>query len=185
MVAHPSLAGINSGSGLSGSTDWHNGPRARLYMATPKDADDKAIGADLHTVTVMKSQFSAAAGTVYQLRRENGAFTYLGKEGGGGTLYDRAAADAKAERTFLTLLQRFEEQGRHVSPRPSASFAPAVFEREADADGVTKKAFARAMSKLLNETKIHIGETEGPPSKRYQKLTPGPKPKATEAPSDG
>jgi hypothetical protein len=32
LIAHPSLTGMNTGSGLFGSTDWHNGPRARLYF---------------------------------------------------------------------------------------------------------------------------------------------------------
>src|SRR5262249_51480876 len=32
LVAHPSLQGITSGSGLSGSTAWHNSVRARLYF---------------------------------------------------------------------------------------------------------------------------------------------------------
>ena len=31
-VGHPSLAGITSKSGLSGSTQWHNSVRARAYM---------------------------------------------------------------------------------------------------------------------------------------------------------
>jgi hypothetical protein len=57
---------------------------------------------------------------------------------------DRAASAAKAEIVFLALLQGFEEQGRSVSPNPSNSYAPVVFEREADADGVSKAALGRA-----------------------------------------
>jgi RecA-family ATPase len=34
VCSHPSLTGINSGSGLSGSTAWHNSVRARIYMKT-------------------------------------------------------------------------------------------------------------------------------------------------------
>ena len=41
LIAHPSLTGMDTGSGLSGSTDWHNGPRARLYFQRPKDKDGK------------------------------------------------------------------------------------------------------------------------------------------------
>jgi len=50
LVAHPSVSGMTSASGLSGSTDWHNGPRARHYLAKPDDKDDK------RTLTVMKVQ---------------------------------------------------------------------------------------------------------------------------------
>ena len=124
----------------------------------------------------MKVQW-AQEGTVFRLRRQDGAFVYESKEGGAdGAIYDRAAATAKAERVFLTLLQNYEEQGRRVSPNASASFAPAVFEREADAEGVTKRAFALAMSKLLKDNLIHI-QTDGSPARRRERLAPGPKPK--------
>jgi RecA-family ATPase len=172
LVAHPSLAGINSGSGLSGSTDWHNGPRARLYLARPKDG--KALDGELRTLTVMKVQW-AQEGTVFRLRRRDGAFVYEGREGGGNSPYDRAAAIAKAESIFLSLLQAYEDQGRRVSPNTSSSYAPALFERDPDADGVTKNAFARAMSKLLKANRIHI-ENVGPKSRQRDKLTPGPDP---------
>ena len=172
LIAHPSLSGMNTGSGLSGSTDWHNGPRARAYFERPKDKDDKAFDADLRTFTVKKIQY-AREGTVFRLRRKAGFFVYEGREG--GSTFDRAATAAKAETVFLALLQAFEDQGRSVSSNPSNSYAPGVFEREADADGVSKAALNRAMSKLLKANRIHI-ETIGPASKQHKKLTPGPAP---------
>src|SRR5262249_54031770 len=32
LLSHPSLEGLKSGSGISGSTQWHNAFRARFYM---------------------------------------------------------------------------------------------------------------------------------------------------------
>src|SRR6516165_6940875 len=32
LISHPSLTGINTDSGLSGTTQWHNAVRARFYM---------------------------------------------------------------------------------------------------------------------------------------------------------
>jgi len=32
LLAHPSLSGLNSGSGTSGSTGWNNSVRSRLYF---------------------------------------------------------------------------------------------------------------------------------------------------------
>lgn len=175
LVAHPSLAGINSGSGLSGSTDWHNGPRARLYLARPKDGDGKkALNPDVRTLTVMKVQW-AQEGTVFRLRRQEGAFVYEAREGGANSPYDEAAATAKAERIFLELLQTYEQQGRRVSSTPGSNYAPSVFAGDEEADGVTNKAFARAMNKLFKANRIHI-EQSGPPSKRRAQLTPGPDP---------
>jgi RecA-family ATPase len=174
LIAHPSLAGMNTGSGLSGSTDWHNGPRGRLYFEEPTDKDGKTLDADLRTVTVMKIQY-AREGTVFRLRRKTGFFVYEGRDG--GSTFDRAASAAKAETVFLALLQAFEEQGRSVSPNPSNSYAPGVFAQEADADGVSKAALRRAMSKLLKDGRIHIAPV-GPPSKKSKKLTSGPAPTA-------
>ena len=40
--SHPSLTGLKSGSGLSGSTQWHNSVRARAYFRRPKaNGDDE------------------------------------------------------------------------------------------------------------------------------------------------
>ena len=36
LLSHPSLTGINTGTGISGSTAWHNSVRARMYMTAPK-----------------------------------------------------------------------------------------------------------------------------------------------------
>jgi RecA-family ATPase len=182
LIAHPSLTGMNTGSGLSGSTDWHNGPRARLYFERPKDKDEgKTFDDDLRILTVKKVQY-AREGTVFRVRRKAGFFVYEGREG--GSTFDRAASVAKAETVFLMLLQAFEDQGRSVSPNPSNSYAPAVFEREADADGVSKAALARAMSKLLKTDRIHI-EIFGPPSRERRKLALGPAPTKTTEGSTG
>jgi RecA-family ATPase len=180
LIAHPSLTGMATGSGLSGSTDWHNGPRARLYFERPKDKEGGRFDDDLRTLTVKKVQY-AREGTVFRLRRTAGFFVYEGRDG--GSTFDRAASVAKAETVFLALLQAFEEQGRSVSPNPSNSYAPAVFEREPDADGVSKAALARAMSKLLKADRIHI-ESFGPPSRERRKLALGPDPTKLTAEAD-
>ena len=75
---------------------------------------------------------------MFRLRRKAGFFVYEGKEGGGG-VYDRAAAAAKAETVFLALLQSYDDQGRRVSPNPGNSYAPTVFAEDDDAEGVTTR----------------------------------------------
>ena len=44
MSAHPSLQGIASKSGLSGSTQWHNSVRARAYLRGPNDKENGERG---------------------------------------------------------------------------------------------------------------------------------------------
>jgi RecA-family ATPase len=177
LIEHPSLVGMNTGSGLSGSSDWHNGPRARLYLEQPKDKDDKTIDKDARTLTVTKAQYSSAEGTVFRLRRKSGYFVYEGRDGGSAP-YDKAAATAKAERVFLALLQTYCGQGRDVSPNPSRSYAPTLFEKDDDAEGVKNAGLKRAMDHLLKANRIHI-RTSGPPSKQRKILAPGPDPAKT------
>jgi hypothetical protein len=43
LLAHPSLSGLASGSGLSGSTAWENSVRARSYLSREEDSDDIRI----------------------------------------------------------------------------------------------------------------------------------------------
>jgi RecA-family ATPase len=177
LIAHPSLTGMNTGTGLSGSTDWHNGPRARLYFQQPKDKEGKTIDGDARTLTVKKIQY-ARSGTVFRLRRRDGVFVYEGKEGGASS-FDRAASAAKSETVFLALLRSYEEQGCRVSPSPGANYAPVVFEREDDAEGITKIAFASAMGRLLKTNRIHV-ERVGTPSRQREKLTLGPAPEVNQ-----
>ena len=44
LISHPSLTGINSDSGLSGSTQWHNAVRARSYLKGIKPEFWRAAG---------------------------------------------------------------------------------------------------------------------------------------------
>jgi RecA-family ATPase len=182
LVEHPSVSGMTSGSGLSGVTDWHNGPRGRLYLEKPADKDPTA-DRDLRLLTVTKAQFSNAEDTVYRLRRKPGHFVYEGREGGGAP-YDKAAASTKAERVFVSLLTAYDEQGRSLSSKPGPNYAPTIFEGSDDAEGIKKTAFRRAMDRLFKAGRIHV-ETTGPRSKRRECLKPGPDPAKTTANHEG
>lgn len=39
LIGHPSVDGMKSQRGYSGSTHWNNGPRSRLYLTTPDAAN--------------------------------------------------------------------------------------------------------------------------------------------------
>jgi RecA-family ATPase len=41
LLSHPSLTGLNSGTGTSGSTAWSNSVRSRLYLQAAKDDPDR------------------------------------------------------------------------------------------------------------------------------------------------
>jgi RecA-family ATPase len=168
LVAHPSLFGMATGSGTSGSTAWSNSVRSRLYLEIIKGEDGREIDADLRVLRVMKANY-ARAGHEVRLRWRDGCFILEGSAGG----FDKLVADTNAENVFLHLLAAFTAQGRDVSPNVSNTYAPAVFEKHPDGRRVNKKQFASAMERLLTAKRICV-EPVGPPSRRYSRLLIAP-----------
>jgi RecA-family ATPase len=151
VAVHPSVYGMSSGTGTSGSTAWSNSVRARLYLETIKGDDGREIDAALRVLRLKKSNYGPP-GLDLRLRWANGVFLLDGPSSG----LDKLAADAKAERIFLDLLTTLSGQGRDVSPHPSPSYAPAVFAELPGAEGLTKKALKSAMERLLAAKRIRV-----------------------------
>lgn len=169
MCSHPSLTGISSGSGLSGSTGWHNSVRARMYLLPATTERGEEPDPELRELQFLKNNYGPKAQKIL-LRWKDGVFV---PDQAMGSL-DKMAADQKAERIFLNILGKFNEQLRNASPNPSKTYAPTVFADQDEAEGIKAKAFERAMSRLLTADKIHIAE-EGPRSHRRKRLAVGPK----------
>ena len=75
LLAHPSLSGLASGSGMSGSTAWENSVRARAYLARQEDSDDIRI------LSRKKSNYSDISGNNdIQLIWENGVLAIPASE---------------------------------------------------------------------------------------------------------
>ena len=55
VLAHPSVAGVASGTGMSGSTAWENSARARAYFSRDPDGDNA-----IRTLSRMKSNYSVS-----------------------------------------------------------------------------------------------------------------------------
>lgn len=168
LIAHPSLAGMSTGSGSSGSTAWNNSVPSRLYLERVKGDDGRDIDPDLRVLRVKKANYGPA-GIELRLRWRNGAFILDGHAGG----FDKLAADARAEHVFLGLLAAFTAQGRDVSSKTSNAYAPAVFARHPNAEGIGKQAFAHAMERLLATERVHV-EHIGPTSRRTSRIAIGP-----------
>jgi RecA-family ATPase len=153
LLSHPSLTGISTGTGLSGSTAWHNSVRARIYMTSVDGSDE-----DLRELQFLKNQYGKKDNRVL-VRYQNGVFV---PDGGKSTI-QRAAEDAKVDQAFLHCLDVKTAQGVPVSSRPSRSGAAQVFAQMPEANGIKVKAFAEAQERLLSAGKIKV-EPFGPPS---------------------
>lgn len=155
LLAHPSLTGLNTGTGTSGSTAWSNSVRSRLYLRRVKD-DRYEADPDARILETMKANYGRTG--------EEIGLTWMG----GIFVPDaptREERNSKAERVFLSLLAELAKQGRKVSPKASSMYAPKVFAGLPGSEGVSKRAFKTAMEELLSNGTIRV-EEEGPPSKR-------------------
>lgn len=162
VLAHPSLTGLSSGSGLSGSTAWSNSVRSRLFLERIVE-NGYEPDPDRRRLVVKKNNY-ARTGTEIAVRWQSGAFVAEGAQNG-GTMLDRLAANAKGERIFLALLGAFSAEGRHVNATPGVNYAPATFARDPRAEGLTKRALETAMGALFASGRIRV-EGHGRPSKR-------------------
>jgi RecA-family ATPase len=170
VLSHPSLSGINSGSGISGSTAWHGAFRFRQYLTSVKSDPGEQPDSDLRQLEFKKNQYGPIGESVV-LRYQRGLFL---PEGGVASL-DKFAREQKAEEIFLALLVRYDREGRNVSDKPtSPTYAPAAFRREKEASGFRKEALADAMRRLFAAGKIHI-ESYGKPSRPYSRIRIGRK----------
>jgi RecA-family ATPase len=166
-IAHPSLSGMNSGSGTSGSTGWSNSVRSRLYFDRVKDAEG-SVEPGLCQLTLKKANY-AQEGQTFLVRWKAGVYV---PEQGVSSL-DKASVEQRAQEIFLTLLTKVSNQNQEVSPNKSPSYAPAKFFKMKEAAGLKKPQLERAMQELLDDNRIHI-EVSGPPSKRRSRLCIGP-----------
>lgn len=167
VLGHPSLGGMASGAGTSGSTGWNNSVRSRLYFKRVLDEDGTEADPDLRLLSLKKANYSRN-GMEFQLRWQDGVFVRLDEPG--LSAMSNLAAQARAERVFLELLDAYSDEGRTVSASPSANYAPSVFAKDGRAGGITKRGFVTAMNFLFQSRHIVVEEF-GPPSRRLKKLS--------------
>jgi RecA-family ATPase len=165
-VSHPSLTGINSGSGTSGTTGWHNSVRSRLYFKTANDAGEDAPETGVRELIIKKNNYGPNGETI-RLYYEGGVFKPVSSP----SSIERAAAEQKAEQVFMSLFDRLTGQGRTFSPSKNSpgNYPPRVFADHLDGKGIGIKAFEGALQRLLDAGTIRI-ETVGPNSKSRQQL---------------
>jgi RecA-family ATPase len=167
LISHPSLAGINTETGLSGTTQWHNSVRARYFMRGVKPEAGEPLDTDLREIVFKKNNYGSISETI-MLRWNNGLFLPVSD-----AIADRAAKEATAQEIFLDLLKLFRAQKRFVSDKPGPNFAPAMFVQEDKARnaGLTKRDLTRAMQQLFARNAI-ANEDCGRPSRPSYQIVP-------------
>jgi RecA-family ATPase len=164
LVTHPSLTGLTSGTGTSGSTAWNNSVRSRLYFAGAKPRDGDETDSDVRELKVMKSNYGPP-GEVVRLRWQSGVFV---PEGGIAPV-QQAAAEADADRTYLDCLDAATGQGMVAYPLPGRGYAPKMFAGMPQACGLSWRALDAAQRRLLASGRIWA-EPFGPPSRGARRI---------------
>jgi RecA-family ATPase len=162
VLSHPSLQGISSGTGISGSTAWHGAFRFRQYLTAAKPDDGEQPDDNLRQLEFKKNQYGPKAETVV-VRYRQGLFLPVP----GVSSLEKVAQEQGDDERFLAALGQAEQQGRHVSDSINANnYAPASFSKTT---GIPKARLTAAMERLFATGKIHM-VTYGPPSKGHRKL---------------
>jgi RecA-family ATPase len=168
ILAHPSNAGMATGSGLSGSTGWHNKVRSRLYMRSPTTAKGEEIDSDVREIQFLKNNYGRQGDSI-QIRWEGGVFVPESAPAS----FERIARDRDDDHRFLDLLAKYEGQGRKLSHKAAAKdYAPRVFAAERGSIGI--KRFEQAMERLFERTEIHVA-AHGPASRGWSHIARGAK----------
>ncbi len=163
LLSHPSVAGMASGVGTSGSTGWNNSVRSRLYLSRVVGENGYEPNPDARILTTKKSNYGRAGGEIH-LHWHDGQFAACNLPKG-------EEHNAKAESVFLKLLEEVIAQGRRVNASGGQTYAPRVFADHPQCEGITKRGFRSAMEKLFAAGKIRSIDT-GPPSKRRSQIVP-------------
>jgi RecA-family ATPase len=165
VLSHPSLQGINSGSGLSGSTAWHGAFRFRQYLKGAKAESGEQPDGDLRQLEFKKNQYGPTGETIV-LKYQRGLFL---PEHGLSTI-EKAARDQLVEDTLIAVGKKLESRGQELSPMQQAhSYAPHVIAKDSDAKGFKKAELVTAFERLLDQRKLEI-EVVKPGTSREKKV---------------
>jgi RecA-family ATPase len=164
IIAHPSVDGIKTGRGYSGSTHWNNAVRSRLYFTDDRSDDDKGPhDPDMRTMELAKTN-RARRGEKIDMVWMDGRFVLSSARS-----VNNSKNEIQAEEVFLQLLAKSAKQGIHVSPYRSSCYAPTFLAKMPGSNGIGKVALERAMHRLFDQGKIR-DQPHGPPSKLRHRL---------------
>lgn len=162
LLSHPSVSGMQTGTGTSGSTAWNNSVRSRLYLtaAAGEDADP-----DSRVISTMKSNYGRR-GEDLKLRWQAGAFV---PDDGSRPNPAAGILNRHDDERFLAILSKMNRDGQSVGTSTGSTYAPTQMAKHPDGKGTSKEAFKRAMHRLLDAGTIKVVE-HGPPSHRRKRL---------------
>jgi RecA-family ATPase len=164
LIQHPSVSGMNDGTGRAGTVQWRNAGRWFLnFVSANRDKNDTGDDGDRELI-VDKLNYGRPGERV-RLRWKNGVFAPVPV----GSAFERAAAEIPIDEAFLRCLDIKSAQRINVFFHKGRGYAPAMFEGMAEAGGYKRPALAKAMERLMSDGRIK-NEPYGPPSRSSVRL---------------
>ena len=168
LLGQPSVSGMNSGTGTSGSTAWSNSVRSRLYLERRLIARGDAKvepDADVRVLSTKKANRAKLGGEIV-MRWSQGRFVAEART----DELRGAEVNTADEIVFLALLRELNRTARYTSPQMSArNYAPRVFNKQPKGSDLGEGRLEAAMTRLFAQDVIAT-EPFGPPSRRYNRL---------------
>src|SRR5258708_35124200 len=124
LLSHPSLSGLTSGTGTSGSTAWNNSVRSRLYLEVPNESPDVRV------LKVVKANYGKT-GEAIAMRWNDGVYEL---DNGDDPIVETLVNSA-VDKLFLELLALFTEQGQNLVTSGGKNYAPAKMVEHPKAKG--------------------------------------------------
>lgn len=149
LIAHPNKAGAD----YSGSTAWLNAVRSQLTLRKPADSHDP----DARELMLGKANY-ARQGETLTFRWHDHALILDSDLPDDRRAEIAAVVLAGADNdAFLACLDQRTREGRHVSERPGANYAPTVFGTMPEARSVGSDRLKNAMDRLFRLGVIERG----------------------------
>lgn len=137
LLAHPSVAGIQSGEGTGGNTAWNNTVRSRLYLEREEG--------DIATYLTRKKANYASRGERIELHWAEGAFWQSGSK------LAAKAIENSDQAAFLACLRRAMDQNQNVGTNEKGNYAPRMFLRYPEGRGANLRRLEKAMYALIDD----------------------------------
>jgi RecA-family ATPase len=164
LLFHPSLSGITSGRGTSGSTQWNNTMRSRLFFQNlPGTKEEDTTRRKV--LEVMKAN-RGPTGEKVVLEWRNGLFVPPEVM----TTVERAAREQHVDQSFMAALRRLLGQNQDIAPgKTSTNSAVKLMRGSTETKGIRNDELFDAQQRLLDANVIVIG-AYGPPSRGQKRL---------------
>jgi hypothetical protein len=167
VSAHPSLAGMSTGRGTSGSTGWRATFRSLLYLETPEPEDENEAPDPYARILTRKKANYATRDDTIELVWKEGVFVAKNAR----TSIIASIEKRSCERVTLDLVAKLTIENQTLSANPHAgNYAPKIFMRRPtqDREGFKSADFALAIQSLLSKGGLINVQYGRPSDPRYR-----------------